>query len=180
MTVPGRFPREENRIPITGHGLVVENTLTFSGDDATVATPVFDVTGLVEVKKIGGVVLVALGANQTDCHFRINDHTATDQIITKATTLTLSSAPIGSYITKTGLITAVATYKSSAAANFYEPTTLQTELFTPFIVGQKTGDIVTHIEWLYTTTDDPTSGSIEFFVGYLPLSDGAKIEADDL
>ena len=175
MAIVSRFPRDANSVPIDGFGLVESNTITFTGDDATVATPIFDVTGVVLFNVIGGVVLTTLGANQTDCHWRINDHTATDEIITKATTLTLNDAPVGSYIGKTGLITAVATYESSAAGSFYEPTTLQTNLFTPFIVGQKTGDIVTHIEWVYTTTDDPTSGSIEFLVGWLPLSEDANV-----
>lgn len=177
MTTENTFWRDGNRVPIEGHGLVVSKTLTFTGDDATVATPVFRVTGVVEVLKLWGVVTVALGANQTDCHFRINDQTATDQIITKATTLTLNSASAGAMIAKTGLITAVAKYFSADAAVFVEPTTLQTQIFTPFIVTQKTGGIQTDIEWVYTTTDDPTSGSIQFFAGYLPLSEGAKLES---
>ena len=177
MTITSAFPRDGNRVPMTGHGFITEKTLTFTGDDATVATPIFTITGVVEVLKLGGVVTTVLGANQTDCHWRINDQTATDQIITKATTLTLNDAPVGSYIAKTGIITAVANYESSAAANFYEPTGAQTNLFTPFIVGQKTGNISTQIEWVYTTTDDPTSGAIQFRIGWLPLSDGATIEA---
>jgi len=177
MKASSSFWRDTNRVPILGHGLVVSKTLTFTGDDATVATSVFDVTGTVEVLKLWGIVTVVLGANQTDCHFRINDHTATSEIITKATTLTLSDAPVGSLIAKTGLITAVATYETAAAGAFYEPTTLQTNLFTPFVVIQKTASIVTHIEWVYTTTDDPTSGSIQFFAGYLPLSENGKMAA---
>ena len=177
MLSEAAFSRDANSVPITEHGLTVTNSITFIGDDATVATPVFTVKGTVEVLAIYGVVTVVLGANQTDCHLRINDQTATDQIITKATTLTLSDAPVGSLIAKTGLITAVASYKSSAAGAFYEPTTLQTNLFTPFIVTQKTGDIQTDIEWVYTTTDDPTSGTIKFYCCFIPLSDDGDVIA---
>ena len=177
MTIQSTFPRDGNRIPVTGHGLITEKTLTFTGDDATVATPIFTITGVVEVLKLGGVVITTLGANHTDAHFRVNDQTATDQIITKATTLDLSGISPGAIIFKSGLITAVATYKSSDAASVYEPTTLQTSLYTPFIITQKTGGIQTDIEYVYTTTDDPTSGSISFEIGWLPLSDGASIDA---
>ena len=171
----GSYPRDENRVPITGHGIVLKKSVTFTGDDATVATPIFTITGAVQVLKLGGIVTTVFGANHTDAHFRVNDQTATDQIITKATTLDLSGISPGAVIFKSGLITAVATYKSSDAASVYEPTTLQTGTFTPFIIVQKTGGIQTDIEYVYTTTDDPTSGVMDFYVGYLPLSEDSSI-----
>jgi len=177
MRSSNAFWRDANYIPVTEHGIVVTKTLTFTGSNTTVATPIFTVTGVVEVKKIWGVCLVAFGAAHTNAHWRVNDQTATDQIITKATTLTLNAINPGAVIFKSGLITAVATYKTSAAGSVYEPTTLQTSPYTPFIVTQKTGDIQTDIEYVYTTTDTPTSGSMQFFVGYVPLSDGADIAA---
>ena len=170
------FSRDANNIPITEHGLSVTNEITFSGDDATVATPVFTVTGVVEILAIYGVVTTVLGANHTDAHLRVNDQTATDQIITKATTLDLSGISAGAIILKTGLITAVATYKSSDAASVYEPTTLQTNIFTPFLVVQKTGDIQTDIEYVYTTSDEPTSGAIKFYCCFVPLSEDGNVE----
>lgn len=177
MQVSSSFWRDANRVPITQHGLVVEKEVTFTGNNDTIVTPIFSVTGIVEVLKLWGVCTTTFGANHTDAHFRVNDQTATDQIITKATTLDLSGISPGALIAKTGLITAVATYKSADAASVYEPTTLQTDIFTPFTVTQKTGDIQTDIEYVYTTSDSPTSGAMKFYAGFLPLSEGATLVA---
>jgi len=151
----------------------VSKTLTFTGDNTTVATDLWHVTGVVMVGMLWGICTTDFGTAHTNAHFRVNDQTASDQIITKATTLDLSSISEGAAILKTGLITAVATYKTADAAAFYEPTTLQTDIFTPFVVTQKTGGIQTDIEYVYTTTDTPTSGAMLFVAKYMPLSDGA-------
>ena len=171
------FNRDANRVPITQNGLLVTKELTFTGSSETVSTAIFTVTGVVEVFSLYGVVTTTFGANHTDAHFRVNDQTATDQIITKATTLTLNGISAGAAILKTGLITAVATYKSADAATVYEPTTLQTNIFTPFVIVQKTGDIQTDIEYVYTTTDEPTSGAMKFYCGFIPLSTDGDISA---
>lgn len=151
--------------------------LTFTGNNTTVATAIFTVTGAVMVTRIWGEVTTDFGANHTDAHFRVNDQTATDQIITKATTLTLNGISDGAVIFKTGLITAVATYKSADVGSVYEPTTLQTSIFTPFVVIQKTGGIQTDIEYVYTTTDTPTSGAMKFYVSYYPLTEDGSVVA---
>lgn len=176
-TTTQSFSRDANRIPITKNGLLVTKSLTFTGSAATVTTAIFTVTGVVEVVALYGVVTTTFGANHTDAHFRVNDQTATDQIITKATTLTLNAIDPGAIIFKSGLITAVATYKSAAVGSVYEPTTLQTNIFTPFVVVQKTGSIQTDIEYVYTTTDEPTSGVMKFYCGFIPLSDNGNITA---
>lgn len=153
----------------------VSNTLTFTGSNTTVATDVFHVTGVVMVGALWGICTTGFGANHTNAHFRVNDQTASDQIITKATTLDLSGISAGAAILKTGLIIAVATYKSADAASVYEPTTLQTDIFTPFVITQKTGSIQTDVEYVYTTTDTPTEGAMLFVARYYPLSDGAAL-----
>jgi len=175
----------DNLIDLDGNGrpiygdspFRVKKTVTFSGDDETVATPLFTVVGEVMVTRIWGVVTTALGASHTDAHWRVNDQTATDQIITKATTLDLGSISEGAVIFKSGLITAVATYKTADAGSFYEPTTLQTGIFTPFLVVQKTGDIQTDIEYVYTTAGAETTGAMTFYVSYYPLSPTSYIAA---
>lgn len=151
--------------------------VTFTGDDETVETPIFTITGVVMITRIWGVVTTDFGVNHTDAHWRINDQTATDQVITKSTTLDLSAISAGACIFKHGLAAAVAKYASADAAVSIEPTTLETQMFTPFIVTQKTGSIQTDIEYVYTTSDEPTSGAMRFFVSYYPLSDDGLIEA---
>jgi len=168
-------------LDIDGHGrplygeypFKATKALTFTGSNTTVAADLWQVTGVVQIGMLWGVCTTAFGNAHTNAHFRVNDQTASDQIITKATTLDLSSISAGAAILKTGLITAVATYKTSDAASFYEPTTLQTNIFTPFVVVQKKGGIQTDIEYVYTTTNTPTTGAMTFEARYYPLSEGA-------
>lgn len=176
-TIDASFSRDNNRIPITTDGITVSNTISFSGDDATVATPIFSITGAVEVRALWGVVTTVLGANHTAAHWRLNDQTATDVVLTAAAGTTLNSASVGAMILKVGLAAAALTYKTADAATLLEPTTLETMVFSPFVLSQKTGDIQTDIEYVYTTTDDPTSGAIKFNIRWLPLSSDANVIA---
>lgn len=136
--------------------------------------PIFRVTGSVFVKRIYGVVLVVLGANHTAAALRTNDQTAQIQLTAVGGTV-LSAAPVGSLIVKDGLAAAAITLKSSAAGAVLEPATVDQEPFSPFTVTQKTGGVNTDIEYHYATTDAPTSGQIQFFCEYVPLTDGATV-----
>jgi hypothetical protein len=178
MTFNQLIDLDGNGRPIYGDSpFRVSKEVTFSGDDATVVTPIFNVTGSVMITRLWGVVKTTFGANHTAAHFRINDHTATDVVITAAAGTTLNAISEGAMIIKDGLATAAVTYKSADAATMLEPTTLQTSLFSPFAVIGKTGAVITHIEYVYTTTDDPTEGVMEFFVCYYPLSSDGSVDA---
>ena len=153
-----------------------DKEVTFTGDGATVAVPIFTVTGAVRVLGLWGVVTTAF-EDHTAAHWRVNDQTATDQVITKATGTDLSDISAGALIIKDDLATAALTYKTSDAGSLLEPTNLQTSIFSPFVVVQKTGGIQTDIEYVYTTTDSPTSGAMTFSVGFVPLSPDGNINA---
>jgi hypothetical protein len=150
---------------------------TFVGSGATVVVNLFTVTGAVMVTRLWGVVTTTFGANHTAAHFRVNDQTATDQVITAAAGTTLNAIKKGALILKDGLAAAAVTYKSADAASLLEPTTLQTNMFSPFMVVQKTGGVKTEIEYVYTTSDTPTSGAMRFYVSYYPLSESSVIAA---
>jgi len=68
-------------------------------------------------------------------------------------------------------------YRSADAATILEPAVADEKSFSPVIITQKTGGIETDIEYVYTTADEPTSGAMTFFVGYLPLSTDGEIAA---
>jgi len=177
MKASTSFWRDSNRVPITGHGLVVTKDVTFTGSAETAVIPLFSITGVVEVLKIWGICTTDFGVNHTDAHLRVNDQTATDVVLSKATTLDLSAISAGAAIVKNGLAAAVLSYRSADAATALEPAVADEKSFTPVILTQKTGGIETDIEYVYTTTDEPTSGAMTFFVGYLPLSVDGKIDA---
>src|ERR1700734_3419110 len=160
--------RDDNNSPVSGMGLVISNRKTLTGNNTTVAIPIFHVTGSVQVIGLWGVVTTALGANNTAAYWRLNDQTAQVNI-TLNTGTTLSGAAIGGTIVKKGLAAAALTFLDSAAGRISEPTTLETPYFSPFVAVQKTGGIQTDIEFVYTTTDTPTSGTITFYAQYLPI-----------
>ncbi len=166
-TLSASFSRDANRVPITTDGLTVSTSQTLSGSNTTVNTALFTITGTVEIRALYGVVTTVIGANHTAGLYRLNDQTA--QVSITASGATLSGLAAGTTITKKGLAAAALTLLDNAAGRVSEPTTLETTYFSPFVVMKKNGAL-TQIEYSYATTDTPTSGVIQHFLRFLPLS----------
>lgn len=175
MSVNGSLWRDANHNPIQVGGVVTRTSKTLTGSSATVNVPIFGITGTVNVVGLYGVVTTDLGANNTAAFWRLNDQTAQANI-TLNTGTTLSAAKAGSVIVKKGLATAALTLLSNATGVVSEPTTLETSYFSPFVATKKTA-ATTNIEFTYTTTDAPTSGVIQFFCIWLPVSADAAVVA---
>lgn len=174
LTLRGTFARDDDGVPITYGGLTTINSKTLVGSGATVAVPIFSVSGSILVTGIWGVVTTTLGANNTAAYWRLNDQTA-QVSITASSGTTLSAAVAGSTIVKKDVATAALTFINASAGRISEPTTLETFYFSPFEATQKTGGIATNIEFVYTTSDTPTSGTIAFSVAWVPLTLGSGI-----
>lgn len=173
-SVAASFFRDQNYVPLTTDGIISANSKSLTGNNATVAVPVFGITGTVEVRGLWGVVTTALGANNTAAYWRLNDGTAQSNITLNTGTI-LSAAVAGATIAKKGLATAALTLVNADQERVSEPTTLETPYFSPFVAVQKTGGVATSVEFVYSTTDTPTSGTIQFFVRWLPVSQGANV-----
>ncbi len=179
MTDPtqiGSLPRDDNDTAIQYAGVYIRTSKILSGNNTTVAVPLFSVTGTVMVTGLWGVVTTAMGSNVDTAYFRLNDSSAQSNI-TLNTGTDISAAPVGSTIVKKGLAAAAFTLLSASQERVSEPTTLETLYFSPFVAVQKTGSVTTNIEFVYSTTDTPTSGAIQFFVSYVPLSAGSHLSA---
>lgn len=154
----------------------VSKTQTLSGNNTTVATPLFRITGSVHISQLYAVVTTVLGSNVTAAHWRTNDQTA-QVAISLATGTTLSSLPAGSMLTRKSLVSVALTADSSAAAKVIDPVAATAPaVHMPFAVVQKTGSVQTDIEFVYTTTNTPTSGVIVHFVEWQPLSEGSRLD----
>lgn len=173
MSVRSPLWRDANHDPIQVGGVVTRTSQTLVGNNTTVAVPLFGITGTVNVVSIYGVVTADLGANNTAAYWRLNDQTA-QVAITVSTGTTISAVKAGSVIVKKGLAAAALVLLDNAAGRVSEPTTLETTYFSPFVATKKTG-AATNIEFVYTTTDAPTSGTIQFFVIWLPISADAEV-----
>lgn len=166
------FGRDANNVPIVVDGLVSADPQTLIGNNTTVTVPIFRITGTVEVRGLWGVVTTAL-LNNTAAYWRLNDQT-TQSNITLNTGTTLTNAVAGGIIVKKGLAAAALTLLDATQGRVSEPTTLETVYFSPFVVVKKPA-ANTDIEFVYTTTDTPTSGAIKFFLRWLPLSSDGNV-----
>ncbi len=172
ITQRGSFPRDDNSVPITQLGLATSKVLTFTGNNTTVDSPIFTITGTVLINALYGVVSTTIGANHTGGLFRLNDQTA--QVAITATGLTLSGLAVGTTVVKKGLAAAAAALLDNAAGRVSEPTTLETLYFSPFVAMKKTG-ATTQIEYEYATTDTPTSGAVTFYCSWVPISADGRV-----
>lgn len=152
----------------------VQTTKTLVGNNATVAVPLFRVTGTVYILRIWAIVTTVLGANVTAGYLRLNDQTAPADI-TLAAGSTLSAAAAGTFLAKTALAASAITVKTATAGKVGEAGTADQPFFQEFTV-QKKPAANTDIEFVYSTTDTPTSGAIQFMAEYRPISaDGALV-----
>lgn len=170
------FARDQNRVPIAQNGLASTDSQTLVGNGATVAVPIFGITGSVLVNALYGVVTTALGVNVATTYWRLNDSSAQSNI-TNSTGTDISAAPIGSLIVKKGLAATALALLSSSQERVSEPTTLETMYFSPFVAVQKTANVATNIEFVYTTSDTPTTGAITFYLGWIPLTSTSSVLA---
>lgn len=153
---------------------ILSKSQTLSGNNATVATALFSITGIVEVLRMWGVVTTVLGSNVTAAAYRLNDSTAQSDI-TLNTGSTLSSFSAGSGFYKRGLSTTALTVISASQERVNDPSAANASEYTSVILTQKTGSVTTNIEFVYATTNTPTSGAIQHFIEWRPLSAGATI-----
>lgn len=172
FTVSQDFDANNNIITNTNYGITSTKSQTLSGNNATVNTPLFRISGTVEVRALYAIVTTVIGVNHTGGLYRLNDQTA--QVAITATGATLSGLVAGTTVAKKGLAAAALTLLDNAAGRVSEPTTLQTTFFTPFVVMKK-ASANTDIEYQYATTDTPTSGVLQHFLRWVPLSVDANI-----
>lgn len=148
-------------------------TKTLTGNNTTTAVPIFRITGSVDIIKLRGFVTTALGSNHTAAYWRLNDQT-TQTDITAASGTTLSSFGVGSILIKVDLNSQALGAANSTSALFGESTVRQQAFFQEFVVIAKNG-ANTDIEYVYTTTNTPTSGAIEFIIDWLPVSSNGAV-----
>lgn len=173
--VADSFWRDANHVPITDGGLTVFSSKTLSANNTTDNVPIFEITGSVLIRRLGGVVTTALSSNVTAVSYRLNDQTAQTYLTVIAGT-TASSIPTGSIIEKRGLAGVAVDVDSAAAAVFEEATTAGLPYYQEFRLTQKTDGVETDIEFKYTCNNQ-SSGAIQFFCTYIPISQDGNITA---
>lgn len=169
----GSMLRDDNDQPIQGFGVTLSNSKTLTGSGATVAVPLFSVTGTVSVLALWGNVTTALG-NCTATAWRLNDGSAQSDI-TLATGTSLTNATAGSIILRRLLATNALNFDNASQERVQDAGGTGVSNFSEFVAVQKTAGVATNIEFVYTTSDTPTTGVINFYIQYVPLGAGSKI-----
>lgn len=173
MTQRGSQVIDDNDKPVNTGGIVVTNSITFTGNNNTFNIPIFHITGAVIVTGLWGVVTTVLGANHTAAAYRLNDQTS--QIyITAIGGVDISALATGTVIIKKGVVATAITKLDNVAGVVSEAAALETPYLTPVVLVKKTG-AVTDIEYHYATTDTPTSGAMQHFVTWYPISADGKV-----
>ena len=161
-----------NVVPPFTNEIISTNSKTFAST-GTQNISIWRILGTIEVRGIWGVVTTVIGVNHTAASFRLNDQTA--QIyITAIGGVALSGLAAGTVIVKTGLAAAAITKMDNVAGAITEPTTLETMVHSPFLFTKKTA-ANTDIEYHFATTDNPTTGVMQFFLRYVPISADAAV-----
>lgn len=143
---------------------------TLSANNTTAAVPIFRITGSIEALRLYGIVTTALGSNITAAYWRTNDQTAQVNVSLNTGT-TLSAFTAGSFINRSSVAGVALTGDDAAAAKVRDPVAATAPaVCMPFAVVQKTAAVQTDIEFVYTTTNTPTTGVIQWFLEYRPLS----------
>lgn len=177
MTTSAAYSRDANRVPITRYGFKSQKSQTLTGNNTTVNSALFSVTGIVNIRALYGEVTTVLGANNTAAYYQIDDQTATPDI-TLASGTTLSAASVGSLIARTSVAGVAVVLANASAGRVTDPVAATApDMFMPFIITQKTGGILTTLNFVYSTTDTPTSGVIKHTVYWEPISDDGNVVA---
>lgn len=171
----GAFDRDANYVPITLNGFQTKYSATLSANNTTASIALFSLTGAVEVLSLYGIVTTALSSNVTAAYWQLNDQTATPDI-SLATGTTLSSFQVGSIMTRRSLVSVAMTGINASAGFVQDPVAATAPgVFMPFNIVQKTGGILTTVDFVYTTTNTPASGVIDFYIGWIPLTETSSI-----
>lgn len=145
------------------------NTLDGSG-----TYNLFQVTGIVRINFVYGIVETALPANTTAASLQLFPAGGAAIQLTSVAGSDISSLPVGAMISK-GRVAANAIDVADSTLGFVEEQT--GFIFARFSVGQKTGDIAMYIR-LNVTEAAPLGGVIHWHVEWEPLSDDGWIEVD--
>jgi hypothetical protein len=123
---------------------VVEVYQTISG---AASQNLYQVTGIVNVHYIYGIVDVVIAADVTDAYLEVDDGGAQTVLTLVAGAPDISAAPVGSYLVKSGLAGDILEYVASTTANASEVT--RSTVFSEFVTIQKTGGVATYIRLAY-------------------------------
>lgn len=150
-------------------------TSTLNANNAPAHVGLFQVTGTIMVKRLLSEVTSAFGTNHTGVQFTVYDQSTRSGITAAAGAHSANSAPVGTTIIPGMNPTVVAMVLTSGGALVSANDNYES-IFPEMFVQAKHG-ATTVIEYTYTTTNTPTTGTIESYMVWVPLTNGATVTA---
>ena len=135
----------------------------------------FKVTGTVKINSIIGIVETVLVGSNTDCYLDVySTNGQTD--LSKDTTLTLGTALVGATVARLDKADKVLTFADADAPGLLDEIDTKKEGFR--LVEDRTGaaHVATYIRFIHTT-DGASSGEIDWYVDWEPVSDDGFLAA---
>lgn len=147
---------------------LAKKTQAVSLNNTTGSYALWTVTGAIFTLGLWGEVTVALSSNHTSAGFRLVEDAGVSNLT--SINATLSSAPIGSIIGANGnSVSPISLVLDQARVSSPgTPTYLN-------LCNTITGQTTSTIEYRYTTTNTPSSGTFDFYLFWTPATSGASV-----
>lgn len=138
-------------------------------NNTTGSYSLWTVTGAIFIIALWGEVVTALSADHTSAGFRVVKNAG----VTNLTTLagTLSAAPVGSVLM-------ISVNNGAPGVTIRDQVRIvsgSNSLHQSYLINTITGQTNCTIEYRYTTTDAPSSGTFNFYMYWSPASSGATV-----
>ena len=145
------------------------------GGAGTYEYNMFKVTGTVRIESIIGFVETALTGSNTACYLQVYSANG-DEVITKATGVTIGDAVVGSFIGRVDDDGEALAFHDAVGAGMIDAVESENQAFR--IIEDRTGatHVNTYIRFIHTT-DGASTGEIDWYVNWHPESDDGFLEA---
>jgi len=153
---------------------IVCNTTTLAANNTTASVDIFELTGSVYVTRLWGIVTTVISTNIDAVHLRLDDG-STQVTMTGVAGVDISAFEAGSLLTKELIATGLLIISQADQPRLSEPnSTAAMPGFTDSCYVANPA-ATTDIEVRFSTTDAPSSGAIEWFAEWVPLSDDGNL-----
>lgn len=169
--------RDANRVPYTRFGAIAKTTLNLTGNNETVTSPLFRIYGSVEIVRLYGIVTATIGAATATTSWTLSDSDGSSTAISGAAGTDISDRAPGTLLIRRGLSANVLVIGAASTASVTDVGGAGNKYISSLLVGiEKTGNVASYLNFVYATTSTPTSGAIDFYCGWVPLSAGSRLE----
>jgi hypothetical protein len=149
--------------PFAQSNVRVVSSHVINGNNASaIKLPVFQFTGNIRIRELYGAVTTQLGAHHTAPYFDQYDGNTRIELTSSTLPPDASNYPVGSLLLAYGKAATAMLGKSATGANISQASAANLDTFQETVLTSISGG-TTQIEYVYSTSDAPTVGAIDFY-----------------